>query len=157
MPFQGTLSCLAVFAGLETYHRTSPVAHLLPERHYFFSHPLDYLSQYLTVYKLHVEARSIETAERRRKKTEDMQKRDRYRKAHGIKDTQNVWGFGKRLEKVKEGEEASEGSDNAEGTAEGSMGEEIAAEGVRLGKGAKGAYVDYEGRKKPIKKWLGIW
>ncbi len=87
-----------------------------------------------------------------------MQKRNRYRKAHGIEDTQNVWGFGRRLEKVKEGEEGSEGSGNAEETAEGLVGEGMAAEGGRTGDGAgDGAYVDFEGRKKPIKKWLGIW
>lgn len=86
-----------------------------------------------------------------------MQKRDRYRKAHGIEDTQYVWGFGRRLQKVKGREEGSEGSGNAEGTAEGSMGEGIVAEGGRSGDGAKGAYVDFEGRKRPIKKWLGIW
>lgn len=87
-----------------------------------------------------------------------MQKRDRYRKAHGIEDTQNVWGFGKRLEKVKEGEEGGEGSDNAEGTTEGGMGGGMAAEGGRTGDGAgRGDYVDFEGRRKPVKKWFGIW
>jgi len=100
----------------------------------------------------------METAERRRKKTEDMQKRDRYRKAHGIKDTQDVWGFGRRLEKVKEGKEGTDGDVNAEGTAEGVMSEGMAVEGSRTGDGAgDGGYVDFEGRKKPIKKWLGIW
>lgn len=69
-----------------------------------------------------------------------------------------MWGFGRRLEKVKEGEEGSEGSGNAEETAEGLVGEGMAAEGGRTGDGAgDGAYVDFEGRKKPIKKWLGIW
>ena len=87
-----------------------------------------------------------------------MQKRDRYRKAHGIEDTQNVWGFGRRMGKVKEGEGGSEGSGNGEGTAEGLTAEGMAPEGGRPGEGAtETAYVDFEGRKKPIKKWLGIW
>ena len=106
---QGTLACLAVFVNLETFHRTSPVAHLLPERRYFLSHPLDYLSQYLTVYKMHVNQRSQATQAQRDRKMDDLQKRDRYRKAHGIEDTQYVFGFGRRLQKVEkregEGEE----------------------------------------------------
>lgn len=60
--------------------------------------------------------------------------------------------------KVKEGEEGDGWSGDAEGTVDGIAGEGMAAEGGRTGDGAgERTFVDFEGRKKPIKKWLGIW
>lgn len=98
---------------------------------------------------MHVAQRSEETAERRRKKLDDLQKRNAYRKAHGIKDPQGVWGFGKRLEYYTDKEEvekeweaaqAKDSSPVASGTA-----------------GGDGEYNDFARRRKPIKKWFGIW
>ena len=106
---------------------------------------------------MHVEAKSVEAAERRRKKTDDLQKRDRYRKAHGIEDTQNVWGFGRRLEKVKEKGDGEEGSSVAAQKDVGVQAEEIRGEGENA-VGKRGEYVDFEGRRRRhIKKWFGIW
>lgn len=86
----------------------------------------------------------------RQKRLDDVQKRNAYRKAHGIKDAQGVWGFGRRLEYYdtkedveKEGEKTAQSEDASPVAAEASVG--------------KDEYVDWQGKKKPVKKWLGIW
>ena len=152
---QGTLTCLAVFVNLETFHRTSPVAHLLPQRSYFLSHPIDYLSQYLTIYKMHVNARSVEVQAQRDRKLEDLQKRDQYRKAHGIEDSQYVFGFGRRLYKVdKKEEEEKVGDGDGDAKREPTIEEKLEEQR----RARREEYVDIYGRKKPVvKKWLGIW
>ena len=68
-----------------------------------------------------------------------------------------MWGFGKRLEKV-EGKEGQEGSSTTTEAIDGVVGRPIAVEGGNAEEGKRRAeYVDFEGRRKPIKKWLGIW
>lgn len=87
---------------------------------------------------------SAQTAERRRKKVEDVQKRAEFRKAHGIDQGE---GFGGWTAK-----EEGEGLGPALGAAAGA-----GAAAVGAGADEKGVYTDFEGRKKPVKKWLGIW
>lgn len=98
---------------------------------------------------MHTAHISAETAERRRKKVEDVQKRSEYRKAHGMDKEEGLGGWTAR----EKGEE---------------MGPALRVEGQRVGAdGAMGTtvrvdegetvYKDWEGRKKPVKKWLGIW
>ena len=101
------------------FNRTSPVAHLIPPANTFISHPIDWISQCVQVFKLHTQRTSEETAERRRKKVEDVEKRRRYRKAHGLEKDQ-------------------------------------ASESTSLDD-SEGVYSDFEGRRRPIKKWFGIW
>lgn len=103
------------------------------------------------VYKMHVEQRSQEVAEMRQKRLDDIQKRNAYRKAHGIKDPQGVWGFGRRLEYYdsKEDVEKEVGEVAQAGDASPVSTEPAVA--------AKGEYVDFEGKRKPLKKWFGIW
>lgn len=95
---------------------------------------------------MHIDCKSKETAEKRAKRTEDIQKRDRYRKAHGIEDTQNVWGFGKRLQKVeKEGDDQAVVEGSTDGVKDGGEGQ-TEMQGVRR-----------ERRRRPVKRWFGIW
>ncbi len=153
---QGTLFSLSVFTFLQSFHRTSPFAHMLPSFKTFFSRPLAYIGQYIEVYKLHTAHITAQTADRRRKKVEDVQKRAEYRKAHGLDKEE---GFGGWMAKGV-GEE---------------IGPALVVEGIRQGEGRsaetgeveqmrneresepEGVYVDFEGRKKPVRKWLGIW
>ncbi len=115
-----------------------------------------YIGQYVEVYKLHTAHITAQTADRRRKKVEDVQKRAEYRKAHGLDKDE---GFGGWMAKGA-GEEIGPalvvaGPRPREGRAT----EEGEVEQMRNGGEGKpeGVYVDFEGKKKPIRKWLGIW
>lgn len=118
----------------------------------FFSHPLAFLYRYLDVYKLHTEYISAQTAEHRRQKVEDVRKRAEYRKAHGLDDQEGIFGgWSARDDKETMGMGAREGGDVVSGVAE------KAREEVKGEEGEQAEYVDFEGRRKPVKKWLGIW
>lgn len=98
---------------------------------------------------------SAVTAERRKKKVEDVSKRAQYRKAHGLDKDE---GFGSWTAKT---DEEMLGPALKTDTAVGV--EADAGSGLKLRRAVdedtaqSGVYVDWEGRKKPIKKWLGIW
>ena len=103
---------------------------------------------------MHVDHHSLETAERRRKKLEDLQKRAAYRKAHGLEKPQ---GFGGWL--TKPDEESSVSVTMAGDTPATALAtvESSGSTNERSVPQEKNAYVDWEGRRRPIKKWLGIW
>jgi len=90
---------------------------------------------------------SAQTAERRKKKVEDVQKRAEYRKAHGLDKEEGFGGWMARKDEevLGPGLRAADRVVNEGGSA----GEGEAAD--------SGVYTDFEGRRKPVKKWLGIW
>lgn len=113
------------------------------------------MSQCIEVYKMHTAHISAITAERRKKKVDDVQKRAQYRKAHGLDKDQGLGGWTAKDEKESLGPALK---------MDGAVGKELASlAAVEAGDGASGrttqkdVYMDWEGRKKPIKKWLGIW
>lgn len=116
----------------------------------FLTHPLAFLSRYLDVYKLHTEYVSAETAERRRHKVEDVRKRAEYRKAHGLGQEEGVFGGWSARD---DGETLGMGAREA-GEAQEKVGEKVQEVVEKVG---GDEYVDFEGRKRPVKKWLGIW
>ncbi|MCJ1246280.1 hypothetical protein MMC30_003486 [Trapelia coarctata] len=149
-----TLFTLALLSFVINFKHTSPFAHLLPAGNTFYSHPLDYISTWLSVYKTHTLHVSAETAERRRKKVEDVQKRALYRKAHGLDKEQGLGGW------------TAKGDDELLGPAiksdaRGGGDVAVASDGRAAVEGTEadeGVYADFEGRRKrPLKKWLGIW
>lgn len=113
-----------------------------------------------------IQEASMEASIKRKRDVDDAQKRAAYRKAHGIVDNQGVvaWGLGKEEEeqqRVAVGPNAIAGNlDTAAfgvpGGGEGA-GTEARGETVVGRDGKEAAYVDWEGKKRPIKKWLGIW
>ena len=105
---------------------------LLPAPSSFFWHPISSTGQALDVLKMHVEHTSAETAERRKRKLEEVQKRKAYRIAHGLEKAD---AQGMRLDDPEAARVAIQGRD---------------------GQGSA-TYTDFEGKKRPIKKWLGIW
>ncbi len=135
---------------LTNFYRTSPFTELLPRANTFLSNPIAFVSQYLEVYKLHTAHVSAETAERRRKKLEDVEKRRAYRKAHGL-EIDRGWPFygGESAPDVSSKAKKSESS-----TEGGVAGEPAATAG---GASHETAFADFEGRRRPVKKWLGIW
>ena len=129
---------------------------MLPPASSFLSHPLSFVSQYAEVYRLHTARISAETAERRKKRVEDVEKRSKYRKAHGLENDQGFGGWTAKTDSELMGPAIKLG---------GAVGEPVKAEGAgqeqgvaaTVGDGDPNTYVDFEGRKRPVRKWLGIW
>ena len=94
---QSVLGSLAFYTSIVNFNRTSPFAHLIPPANTFLAHPFDWISQFIQVFKLHTQRISEETAERRRKRVEDVQKRKQYRRAHGL---DNKMGSGRWFSKT---------------------------------------------------------
>lgn len=80
----------------------------------------------------------METREKRRRRVEDAEKRRQFRVAHGLEEPSEEHQGQK--EKEAEIDDQSPVAVEAQGQARGG-----------------GEYVDWEGKKKPVKKWLGIW
>lgn len=93
---------------------------------------------------------SRETAERRKKKIDDVQKKNSYRKAHGIVDEEGL-GPWKPLEDRNALKHPLK--------VDGAVGADTDADGAGItdGGAAENTYVDWEGKRRPVKKWLGIW
>jgi hypothetical protein len=70
----------------QSFVRTSPYAHLLPSLSSFPLHPIEYISETLSVLRLHIEYETQRTNESRQQKILDAQKRRLYRRAHGLED-----------------------------------------------------------------------
>lgn len=75
-----------------------------------------------------VQHNSMRVREQRHRRIEDAEKRRQYRVAHG-------------MEEPSEKDQAKVADDQSP----------VAAEA------AEGEFVDWEGKKKPVKKWFGIW
>ncbi|KAF2084488.1 hypothetical protein K490DRAFT_75882 [Saccharata proteae CBS 121410] len=137
------LFSLAFFVFLQNFLHETPYVDLLPPASDFWAHPFRFIGQYAEVYKMHTAYVSEKTAEMRRRKVEDVDKRAAYRKAHGLdkKETGLFADFvGSR-----------EGTDTVE------AGPTAVAQGSPSQGSDSEVYTDFQGRKKPIKKWLGIW
>ncbi|KAI9675086.1 MAG: hypothetical protein M1817_001494 [Caeruleum heppii] len=147
-----TLTTLALFTFLSSFRQTSPFAHMLPPTSTIFRHPFAFCATYIEVFKLHTAHLSAETAERRRRKVDDVKKRSQYRKAHGMDKDEGFGGW-----TAKERKEVT-----ASPIAEGGEGEEMpilaGAVPAPTLEADEDVYTDFEGRRrKPVKKWLGIW
>lgn len=161
---QSTLFFLAFYTMIQEFYRTSTVAHLIPPRDTFFSNPLSYIAQCFKVYKLHTEQITIQTDERRRKKLEDVEKRRLYRQAHGM-GTMGLDSIFSRNTHVSSSEASSSEASSLEASS--SEVEEtkpihddnlVDGSAVSPGEASRQpTYVDWEGKRKPVKKWFGIW
>ncbi|MCJ1476510.1 hypothetical protein MMC13_005176 [Lambiella insularis] len=151
----GVLTSLAIFTFTTNFKRTSPFAHLLPASGTFLPHPITYISQCIEVYRMHTAHIAAITAEKRKKKVDDVQKRAQYRKAHGLDTDQGLGGW------TAKGDEGSLGQVPKTDGAVGMEAASVTAAGTGEGNHSSGAkedtYVNWEGKKKPIKRWLGIW
>ncbi|KAJ5959302.1 uncharacterized protein N7479_006452 [Penicillium vulpinum] len=128
------ISC-AGFTFTTNFKATSPFAHLLPSWSSLLTSPFATVSQALSVWRMHVEHNSMRVREQRHRRVEDAEKRKQYRVAHGLEEAQP--------EKKDEGDkEVDSQSPVAVPAAEVAGGQE---------------FVDWEGNKKPVKKWFGIW
>ncbi|THC90289.1 hypothetical protein EYZ11_010244 [Aspergillus tanneri] len=135
---KSVLTTLATFTFTTNFKRTSPFAHLLPSWSGLVSHPIDTISQAMTVFRMHVEHNSLETRQKRQRRVEDAEKRRQYRVAHGLEEqSEEDKKTSVDIEVVDDQSPvAVEHQDKADGD---------------------GYFLDWEGKKRPVKKWLGIW
>lgn len=99
---------------------------------------------------------SQETAERRKKKIDDVQKKNSYRKAHGIVDEEGLGPWKPLEDKIAlEHPLKVDGAVGGDANTDGAVQEQGAAK--MDGRAAENTYVDWEGKRRPVKKWLGIW
>ncbi|KAI0198725.1 hypothetical protein F4808DRAFT_249003 [Astrocystis sublimbata] len=87
----GTLLSLAFYTFCANFNANSPFANMIPPISEFPRHPFQYVGMCIEVLKLHEEHESALTAEKRRKKIEDVAKRNEYRKAHGMEPVTKGW------------------------------------------------------------------
>lgn len=90
---------------------------------------------------MHVQHESMRVREQRHRRIEDAEKRRQFRVAHGLEEPS---------------EKDGEGVDRNAGETGGEGGSGDVQSPVAAGVGG-GEFVDFEGRKRPVKKWLGIW
>ena len=122
-PKKGTLCTLGIATFHLEFRRKSPYATMLPPLQSFVWHPIEFVQAYVTAFKLDVEHTSAITAERRRKKADDVRKRAEYRKAHGLDQNQGFGGWTSKeveeshalREKEKEKEKEREERESAGG------------------------------------------
>lgn len=109
---------------------------------------------------MHVEHVSAETQERRRRKVEDVRKRSEYRKAHGLDQNEGVLGgWTAKTDAETMGPAFREGNVTAAPPGPETTMELTKATVENIeGKASEDVYVDFEGKKQPLKKkWFGIW
>jgi hypothetical protein len=139
------LTSLAFFTFSENFKRTSPFAHLLPPWSGLLSHPIDTISQAMTVYRMHVDHTSMRTREKRHRRIDDAEKRRQYRIAHGLEEPDDAGSRDGLTEDDQSpiAPDADQPKKNDPPTSQ-----EAAREDLPRG---------FEGKKGPAKRWLGIW
>ncbi|KAI0096563.1 hypothetical protein F4814DRAFT_453815 [Daldinia grandis] len=90
----GTLTSLAIYTFIANFNAKSPFADLIPPISELPRHPFQYVGVVIDVMRMHEEHQSALTAEKRRRKVDDVAKRNEYRKAHGMGPTQGFWASG---------------------------------------------------------------
>lgn len=81
---QGTLASLAIFTAVENFKANTPFAEMLPTASDYWQHPILSGRTTYEVWRLTTLHNSAVTAEKRKKKVDDVVKRSEYRQAHGL-------------------------------------------------------------------------
>ncbi|RKF61469.1 putative major facilitator superfamily protein [Erysiphe neolycopersici] len=136
----GILTSLAVTVMVTNFKRESPFADMLPEWYNMFLHPIRFWRTIIEVIKLDTARTSAEAAEKRKQRVDDVAKRAAFRKAKGLDQYEGIGGWTLRADpKMPDPETRAK----TEETIPGEINQ---------------TFPDNEApKKKPIKKWLGIW
>jgi hypothetical protein len=142
---QGTLFSLGSYVTITNFKRTSKFADMLPPTSDLFFHPIMFFRTCGEVLRLHTAEVSAETAERRKRKVDDVQKRSEFRKKHGL-ETEEIGGWTAKTDAGAVGPAIA-------------VGNGAGANAVLATEGGEGEHIEAipERPKKPLKKWLGIW
>ncbi|KAF6821264.1 hypothetical protein CSOJ01_00270 [Colletotrichum sojae] len=89
----GTLTTLAITSLYLNFTQTSPFKHLLPPGSEFWSHPIDFIGTWIRVIQLHERDRNEKAIARHTQHTDDVAKRQYYRKEHGLDKENPVANF----------------------------------------------------------------
>lgn len=84
------MTSLAVYTFVAKFNATSPFADLIPPISEFPKQPINYIRTCVEVLKLHEQHESAVTAEKRKRRVDDVAKRNEYRKAHGLSASQGI-------------------------------------------------------------------
>ena len=133
------MTSLATFTFTTRFKAESPFAHLLPPWSGLLTNPWDTMSQAIAVYKMDVKHKTIQAEEQRLQRFGDAYKRHQYRVAHGIKEGPAIGPEANVFEERDRENAALQAAERVE--------QELAQD----------EYVDFEGKRRPVKKWLGIW
>ncbi|TRX92870.1 hypothetical protein FHL15_006276 [Xylaria flabelliformis] len=98
----GTLTSLAFYTFCVNFKAKSPFADMVPPISEFPRHPFQYIGVCIDVLRMHEEHESALTAEKRRRKVDDVTKRNEYRKAHGLEPATSGLFGSKAVEAPKE-------------------------------------------------------
>ncbi|KAK7978290.1 hypothetical protein PG988_005780 [Apiospora saccharicola] len=101
----GALMSLGAYTFTARFNANSPFADMIPPIGEFPKQPINYIRTCVEVLKLHEEHESAQTADKRRRRIEDVQKRNEYRKAHGLPIANGIesWtGTGKAAKPAEE-------------------------------------------------------
>jgi hypothetical protein len=85
----------------------SPFADMIPPISEFPRHPFQYIGICIDVLKMTEEHESAQTAEKRRRRVEDVAKRNEYRKAHGLEPANSGW-FGAKTATAEVAEQTAD-------------------------------------------------
>lgn len=152
---------------------TTAYRSLLPSSADFFAHPLTSARQLIAVYKLHVAHESEKTAEKRRRRLDDVKKREEFMRAHGVEPGFLTGGWmdkfgtveGDLAKKRREEEGSASAVAAAAAQEESPVAAATTAASAMAAQGTGSVQegeesVDWKGqreeRRKP-KMWLGIW
>lgn len=148
-----TLCGMAGYIFIADFHKHNKYPDLLPPGRLFWTgHPFQYIGQYASVYKMHVEARSAEVGEKRRKNIEDAQKRKQFLKEHGL--WKDRWWLGE--EPTPEEKAETDRKERVRIQAEDAAQSPIAMPATSAATSTTG-YRDFDGNTATPKKRLGIW
>lgn len=150
---QGTLTGLALFTFVQNFKHTSPFADMLPSLSDFVNHPVSSGRVVVEIIRLSEAHNTAMVQEKRKRRVDDVEKRNEYRKAHGL-DT-NTSFFGTWGAKKDEDERVEARQDEVKAA------EEAAAEATEVHETPNplvpaGEHADAMGGVSPRKKFLGI-
>jgi len=87
------LSSLAIYTFVESFKRNSPFSDLVPSTSDFLSHPFQSMKLLVEVFRLSTSHKSREVAEKRTRDVDDVEKRRKFRKAHGMPTHTGIAGW----------------------------------------------------------------
>jgi hypothetical protein len=140
------------------FHSRNKYAELVPPGALFRSHPFEYISQYVQVYRMHKQAETAENMMKKQRKQDEVRKRRAYMRAHGV-EHEGPYGMGtvEGDEYRKKMQEEREHYDLQEVKREELAGE-LRAQRAREHEAYGGEEVrGFAGERRKVRKWFGIW
>lgn len=149
MSRQGTLTGLALFTFVQNFKHTSPFADMVPSLSDFVYHPISSGRTVVEIIRLSEAHNTAIVQEKRKRRVDDVDKRNEYRKAHGLDTNSSFFGtWGAKKDEAKDDEEAA--------PADEAVAEATEAHGTPNPVVPAGEHADAMGGVSPRKKFLGI-